>query len=104
MLIRGWDKAFLTASSCTVGGMTGDVGGALEAIVVLSYHDGTSHWGLWETALRDIRCSLEKPAFWRAFRIVSKGYEQDLIFSNMPTRYTIGKAANTGSNLNLQGV
>jgi hypothetical protein len=47
--------------------MTGDVGGALEAIVVLSYHDGTSHWGLWETALRDIRCSLEKPAFLAGF-------------------------------------
>lgn len=44
-----------------------DVGGAFEAIVVLSYHDGASHWGLWETALRDIRCSLEKPAFLAGF-------------------------------------
>ncbi len=52
-----------------------DVGGAFEAIVVLSYHDGASHWGLWATALRDIRCSLEKPAFWRAFRIVSAEYD-----------------------------
>lgn len=60
-------KASLTASSCAVGGMIVNVGGALEAIVVLSYHDKTSHWGLWETAPRDIRCSLEKPAFLAGF-------------------------------------